>query len=242
MKSFAFCFPALLIALACKTAEQAPATPAAPGIPADPPAATASLVGDYAAGGDSISLREAGGRLEAVLWKDTLRVTAVDPVTVTGDSVSVEGRSYQKLALGPASGNVFRITPRAPYDELMKAALAATPPEGRGRVPAKPDLVELVEARPDDQARHPLRRARTTSWARRSTRRPRAFLQRPAAEALVRAHQRARRAGLRPADPRRLPALVRHQDVLGRHAGRAPRSSWPTRRRARGTTAAARWT
>lgn len=187
MKSFAFCFPALLIVLGCKAAEEAPAPPAAAGIPADPPAATASLVGDYAANGDSISLREAGGRLEAVAWKDTLRKVTVEPATVAGDSVVFEGRAYRRLALGPASGNVFRITPRAPYDELMKTALASSPPREEGDF-LPTDLVEVVTL--DSTIKLDVRYAGTDNFmSSKFYSSPRAFLQRPAAEATVRAHQ-----------------------------------------------------
>ena len=69
-----------------------------------------------------------------------------------------------------------------------------------------------------------------------------AFMQRPAAEAVGRAPGELRHAGLRAAGPRRLSAVVRDEDVLGRHAaGQAPLRR-RSRRRARGTTAAARST
>jgi len=193
MKSFAFCFPALLI-LACKPTEQAPAPPpAAPGLPADPPAATAALVGDYAADGDSLSLREVSGRLEAVAWKDTARKATVDPGMVAGDSLTFESRVYRRLALGPASGTVFRITPRAPYDQLMKTALAASPPKEEGDfLPS--DLVELVTL--DSTIKLDIRYAGTDNFmSAKFYSSARAFLQRPAAEAAVRAHHALKALG-----------------------------------------------
>jgi len=193
MRASAVCFPALLIFLACKPAEQAPAPPAAPGIPADPPAATAALVGDYAGDGDSLSLREVAGRLEAVAWKDTARKATVDPATVAGDSLTFEGRVYRRLALGPASGTVFRITPRAPYDQLMKTALAASPPKEEGDfLPS--DLVELVTL--DSTIKLDIRYAGTDNFmSAKFYSSPRAFLQRPAAEAAVRAHHALKALG-----------------------------------------------
>jgi D-alanyl-D-alanine dipeptidase len=178
-------FPALVLILGCAPAEKA-VPPSGPGIPADPPTATAALVGDYAADGDSISLREAGGRLEAIAWKDTLHVTPVDPATILDDSLTLEGRAFRRLALGPASGTVFRITPRAPYDELMKVALAASPPEERGDF-LPTDLVELVTL--DSTIKLDIRYAGTDNFmSAKFYSSARAFLQRPAAEAAVRAH------------------------------------------------------
>ncbi len=178
--------PALAVILACAPSDQA-VPPSATAIPADPPAELARLVGDYTALGDSISVREAGGRLEAVAWKDTLRITAVDPVTVAGDSVFVEGRIYRRLALGPSEGNVFRITPRASYAELEKVALAASPPVEEGDF-LPTDLVELVTL--DSTIKLDIRYAGTDNFmSARFYSSPRAFLQRPAAEAAVRAHR-----------------------------------------------------
>jgi hypothetical protein len=145
------------------------------------------MVGDYAVDADSISLREAGGGLEAISWKDTTQKATVDPATVAGDSLTFASRVYRRVALGPASGNVFRITPRAPYDELMKVALAASPPEEKGDfLPA--DLVELVKL--DSTIKLDIRYAGTDNFmSAKFYSSPRAFLQRPAAEAAVRAHR-----------------------------------------------------
>jgi D-alanyl-D-alanine dipeptidase len=187
-------FSLLSLLLACTTAEKPAAPPAASGsLPPDPPAAIAPLVGDYAAGADSISLRENDGKLEAIGWRDTSSATAVEPSSVGGDSLVVGGKSWRRLALGPASGNVFRITPRASYDSLMKVALAASPPKEEGDfLPA--DLVELVSL--DSTIKLDIRYAGTNNFmGSKFYSSPRAFLQRPAAEAAVRAHQALKAQG-----------------------------------------------
>ncbi len=97
----------------------------------------------------------------------------------------------------------------------------------RSRPRAPKQAADLLPPRPGGARRGSIRRSastsatrrRTTSWAFPSTREPRAFLQRPAAEALARANRKLEAVGIRPAHPRRVPALVRHEDVLGRHAG-----------------------
>jgi D-alanyl-D-alanine dipeptidase len=112
---------------------------------------------------------------------------------VAGDSLVFEGRVYRRLALGPASGNVFRITPRASYDSLMKVALASSPPKEEGDfLPG--DLVELVKL--DSTIRLDIRYAGTDNFmSARFYSSPRAFLQRPAAEAAVRAHRALKAQG-----------------------------------------------
>jgi D-alanyl-D-alanine dipeptidase len=190
LKAPAFTFLALAFG-AC--APRGEVQPPASGIPADPSPAIASLVGDYVSAGDSLSLREAAGRLEAVAWKDTARVIAVDPASVNGDSLAVDGRTWLRLALGPASGNVFRITPRASYDSLMKAALAASPPTEEGDF-LPTDLAELVTL--DSTIKLDVRYASTNNFmSAKFYSSPRAFLQRPAAEAVVRAHRALKARG-----------------------------------------------
>ena len=116
-----------------------------------------------------------------------------------------------------SSPDIFRIEPLRPVAELRQEALAATPPAPRGDERPS-DLVELVTLDPtikldiryatdNNFLGEPLYTgARVPAAARRGGAGPRA----PA----------ARGAGLRPADPRRLPAVVRDEDVLGRHAAR----------------------
>jgi D-alanyl-D-alanine dipeptidase len=90
-------------------------------------------------------------------------------------------------------GKVFRIAPLRPVEELRREALAATPPAQPAGLRA-PELVELTKL--DKTIRLDIRYASTENFL--STRlydQPRAFLQRLAAEALVRAHRALRKKG-----------------------------------------------
>ena len=87
---------------------------------------------------------------------------------------------------------VFRITPARPVEELRREALAATPPVETGKLPA--DLVELVTLDPtihlDVRYATPNNFLSTPVYTQ-----GRAFMQRPAAEALVAASAELRRHG-----------------------------------------------
>jgi D-alanyl-D-alanine dipeptidase len=87
---------------------------------------------------------------------------------------------------------IFRITPVRPVAELRREALAATPPVESGKVAS--DLVEVRKL--DATIRLDIRYASTDNFL--STKvydAPRAFMQRPAAEALVRAHHALKKLG-----------------------------------------------
>jgi D-alanyl-D-alanine dipeptidase len=95
---------------------------------------------------------------------------------------------FPRRAVGPDDGQTFRITPLRPADELRAAALAAEPPR-ETQVPREPELVELVTLDPTIQL--DIRYATTNNFmAAVFYAQPRAFLQRPAAEALLRVHRR----------------------------------------------------
>ncbi|HSM60609.1 MAG TPA: M15 family metallopeptidase, partial [Longimicrobiales bacterium] len=84
-------------------------------------------------------------------------------------------------------GGTFRIAPVRPPEELRAQALAATPPDEAGDF-LDSDLVELVTL--DPTIRLDIRYASTNNFMGEVFYpEPRAFLQRPAAEALVRAHR-----------------------------------------------------
>lgn len=91
------------------------------------------------------------------------------------------------LAACTASPEVFRIEPLRPVPELRAEALAATPPATRGDERPS-DLVELVTL--DPTIRLDIRYATPNNFLGVPVyTEARAFLQRPAAEALVRANQ-----------------------------------------------------
>ncbi len=88
---------------------------------------------------------------------------------------------------------VFRIQPVRPVEELRREALAAQPPVEQGEF-RKPELVELVKL--DPSIKLDIRYASTNNFmSSRMYDEARAFLQRPAAEAVVRAHHELKKLG-----------------------------------------------
>ena len=123
----------------------------------------------------AIVLVVGGAVLAALYFASTQRETPADPATA-------------EPMLMP-----FRITPQRPIAELRREALAATPPEEAGPF-AEPDLVELV--RLDSTIQLDIRYATDDNFLGVPVyEQARAFLQRPAAEALVAAHRDLRREG-----------------------------------------------
>lgn len=95
------------------------------------------------------------------------------------------------LAQSPDS--TFRITPVRPVAELEREALAAQPPRETGRF-RRPELVELVKL--DPTIKLDIRYATTNNFLSTPMySQARAFLQRPAAEALVRVHHALKTKG-----------------------------------------------
>ncbi len=93
----------------------------------------------------------------------------------------------------PESGNQLRITPVRPVAELMKEALAAQPPQENGDF-LSTDLVELRKL--DPTIRLEVRYATTNNFlGTKFYTQARAFMQRPAAEALARALRNLKRQG-----------------------------------------------
>jgi zinc D-Ala-D-Ala dipeptidase len=89
--------------------------------------------------------------------------------------------------------STFRITPLRPVAELEKEALAAQPPEETGTFRV-PELVELIKL--DPAIKLDIRYATTNNFLSTPMySQARAFLQRPAAEALLRAQQSLRAKG-----------------------------------------------
>ena len=97
------------------------------------------------------------------------------------------------LQLGFAQEVSFRITPLHPVEELRADALKQKPPHEQGTF-LKPDLVELVKL--DPTIKLDIRYATSNNFLGTPVyTQERAFLQRPAAEAVLRAHRDLRAQG-----------------------------------------------
>ncbi|HTP12983.1 MAG TPA: M15 family metallopeptidase [Bacteroidota bacterium] len=178
-------------------------------MPPDAPAAWKQLIGIYAGGADAVYVAEERGHLclitkrLAVAGLERIRGDryALDRSGILDDSVVVFHRSpndrasgfvagtrtYHRLVVGNENGKSFRIKPLKPANELRKIALAATPPKETGDF-LKPDFVDLSTL--DPTIRFDIRYATTNNFVgEKFYSMPKAFLQRPAAEALLRAHR-----------------------------------------------------
>jgi D-alanyl-D-alanine dipeptidase len=176
-----------------------------------PPARLAALLGEYGPGDDRRLVLERGGRLvyralrsgrEVVLAEragGVLRLPGGPDLRVARDSagrpvaLDSAGVRLARRALGPESGAQLRVTPVRPIAELRAEALAATPPAEPGPFRA-PDLVELT--RLDPTIRLEVRYATADNFLGAPFyTQPRAFLQRPAAQALARVSRALRARG-----------------------------------------------
>lgn len=107
----------------------------------------------------------------AALWLCALALAGCAPVAHRAEQTA-------------GAGGVYQVTPVRPVAELLPAALAATPPAESGEFRAS-DLVELTSL--DPTIRLDIRYASTRNLLGTPLySQPRAFLQRPAAEALTR--------------------------------------------------------
>jgi D-alanyl-D-alanine dipeptidase len=101
---------------------------------------------------------------------------------------------FERRRVGPAEGaEQLRITPVRPVKELLREALLARPPREKGEFRA-PDLVELTKL--DPTIKLDVRYATTNNFLGTVFyAEPRAFLQRPAAESLVRVNRKLKEHG-----------------------------------------------
>jgi D-alanyl-D-alanine dipeptidase len=104
------------------------------------------------------------------------------------DSISIDTVTFQRRKLGPDDGQVFQIQPSRSIDDLRKDALAATPPNEDGHF-RQPDLVDMASL--DSSIHFDIRYATSNDFLGTPVyTQARAFLQRPAADALLRALRR----------------------------------------------------
>lgn len=181
--------------------------------PAPAPARWRGLIGEYGPDNDIVIILEKDGRLTALI-KRTQTESLVEvsksvfhfanqneirPVVFKRDKsgratvVDIDGFSRARRNIEPETGNQLRVKPVRPVPELMKEALAAQPPPETGDF-LTTDLVELRKL--DPTIRLEVRYATTNNFlGTKFYTQPRAFMQRPAAEALVRAHRQLRKQG-----------------------------------------------
>src|SRR5262249_18199217 len=178
--------------------------------PSVPPEELLGLIGEYGTDENSIQVFEKDGKLHLLIQGFYFYPLEVEKVDVyrfpTSDGrydgeklvfmresgkatlVTLSGIRFPRRKLDGEDGQTFRIKPLRPVDELRKEAMAAAPPEDRGDF-RKADLVELTALDPDIKT--DLRYASDNSCmgAPLYPKPARAYMQRPAAEALVRANK-----------------------------------------------------
>jgi CubicO group peptidase (beta-lactamase class C family)/D-alanyl-D-alanine dipeptidase len=183
--------------------------------PAPAPAAWEGLIGEYGPDYNTLYVLEHRGglhalvewfyrypleRVEGDVWRfpdrglySGERVVFHRDDTGRATAVTMAGIRFERRQAGPAGGGTFRIDPVKPIDELRRDALAASPPEEEGDF-REPDLVELGTL--DAPIRFDVRYATTNNFMGSVFYQlPRAYLQRPAAEAVGRAARRLAEEG-----------------------------------------------
>jgi D-alanyl-D-alanine dipeptidase len=184
--------------------------------PAPAPARWLGLIGEYGADNDILYILEANGKLSASfkraaaeplqeISKNVFAFAANGPhanqrLAFTRDrndraiQVKLNDTILQRRRIEPEAGaNQLRVRPVRPVAKLLKEALNAQPPAESGDF-RKPDLVELVKL--DPTIRLDIRYATTNNlFGSVFYAEPRAFMQRPAAEALVRASNKLKPLG-----------------------------------------------
>ncbi len=191
--------PVTLLALLLQLPDSLPPKPAAP------PAAWRSLIGAYAGEHDTLYVYEDGGVLVALVRpaaparlaqaSDSVFTFSgpgggpydADRLVFRPSEVQVGRVAWRRLQMGPADGGQLRLQPVRSIAELLRIDRALSPPAESGAFAfLAPDLVE--PAAPDSGIRLDIRYATTNNFLGSvfySS--AHAFLQRPAALAVVRA-------------------------------------------------------
>ncbi len=184
--------------------------------PANIPARWKGLIGEYGWDHNTLYILEDNGQLYALIeWFYYYPLTEVDDNTFAfpdyglyhGENLRFS-RDAERIAtgvvaaevkfvrreVGTKDGETFTIHPLKPIDDLRAAALAASPPTENGNY-QQTELVELTSL--DSTIKLDIRYASTNNFTGSVFyKQAKAFMQRPAAEAVVRANQRLKKRGL----------------------------------------------
>jgi CubicO group peptidase (beta-lactamase class C family)/D-alanyl-D-alanine dipeptidase len=187
-------------------------------VPKPPPALDRfrGLIGEYGWDHDTLYILEKDGKLTALIeWYDYYPLEEISPDTFRfpnwglydGETLAfhrgTNGRAtdaalsgaviFQRRKIAGEDQTIAHIEAVKPADELRRVALAAAPPHETGDF-RKPDLVELTSL--DPTIKLDIRYATTNNFLQTVFYpQARAFLQRPAAEAVARAHRRLQAMG-----------------------------------------------
>lgn len=183
--------------------------------PAPMPSKWKGLIGEYGWDYDKLYIFEENGKLSALIeWFDFAPLTEVsadvfdfphsglydgEQAIFTRDAsgeaaqVKVSGVVFKRRPLSSIQGGIFRVTPLQPVGILTKEALAAQPPHESGDF-LKPDLVDLSTL--DPAIHFDIRYATKNNFLGTPVySQAKAYMQRPAAEALLRANRKLNALG-----------------------------------------------
>jgi CubicO group peptidase (beta-lactamase class C family)/D-alanyl-D-alanine dipeptidase len=184
-------------------------------MPSDIPANWRALIGEYGWDHDILYVFEKDKRLNVLIeWMEFDALTPVsddilnfpprglydgEKAVFTRDAsgnatqVQVSGVIFKRRSLGGVTGGTFRIPPVKDFDSLSTRALADHPPVESGEF-RKPDLIELSKL--DPKIKLDIRYATANNFLNTPVySQARAFMQRAAAEALLRAHKKLMEIG-----------------------------------------------
>lgn len=178
--------------------------------PPDPPSAWLGLIGEYGSEREPVYVFERAGVLCIQAGRGAVEELAAGDADQFGGRttmvrfardargrathVMVNGTRWERRHVGPADGaEQLHVTPVRPVTAVLAEARAATPPVEPGDFAAS-DLVEVMSL--DPTIRLDVRYASTNNFLGSVFyAEPRVFLQRPAADAVVRVHRALRAQG-----------------------------------------------
>ena len=183
--------------------------------PAGIPQRWQGLVGEYGWDHNTLYIFEDRGQIYSLIeWFYYYPLTEIDENTFAfpdyglyhgekllvhrdpkGEAVEIVAAdvTFTRRVAGPDAGATFKIEPVKPVDELRPIALAAKPPEENGEY-RDAELVDVASL--DDTIKLDIRYATENNFMGVVFyKQPRAFMQKPAAEALVQAHRRLKERG-----------------------------------------------